>query len=79
MTDVPPFPTGSTPEASEIADWCESAALMTRRTFKRGDLKSALSREDVGNPDLLEEQTWAELSNRSTLYGAAWPLEIDGS
>lgn len=79
MTDAPPFPTGSTPETSDIADWCESVALMTRRQFKRGDLKSALSREDIGNPDLLEEQTWAELENRSKLYGAAWPLTMDGS
>lgn len=79
MIQAPAFPAGSNPSTSEIADWCESTALMTRKVFKRGDLKSALSREDVGNPDLIEEQTWAALSEREVLFGASWQLTLEGS
>jgi len=59
-----PFPVGTNPRKERVADWVELVALATALPFKRGDLKSALSREDIANPDMLEELTWAELSSR---------------
>lgn len=76
MTALPPFPVSKQPTASEVADWCECAALLTGVDFKRGDLKSAISREDVTAPELLEEQAWSELQHRAKLLGDRWPLEM---
>lgn len=76
MSSLPAFPVSAQPTPSEVADWCECVALMTGNDFKRGDLKSAISREDVSSPDLLEEQTWKELQQRSDLFGGLWPLEL---
>ncbi|MGG7507101.1 hypothetical protein [Plantibacter sp. YIM 135249] len=76
MNISPAFPVGSAPSASEVADWCECVALLQGRDLKRGDLKSVISREDIGNPDLLKQQTWQELRNRQALYGDGWPLSI---
>jgi len=74
VTSIPAFPVSTQPTASEVADWCECVTLLTGSDFKKGDLKSAISREDVSNPDLLEEQTWKELEHRAQLFGELWPL-----
>ncbi|WP_146048081.1 MULTISPECIES: hypothetical protein [unclassified Microbacterium] len=73
------FPAGEGPDFREVADWCEYTALTQTADFKRGDLKSAISRENISSADLLEEQAWAELTTRAGLFGATWPLELDGS
>lgn len=63
----------------EIADWVECVVLSGRPEYKRGDLKSTLSQENLEDSDLLEQQTWEELIVRAKLFGEKWPLELDGS
>ncbi|WP_156374251.1 hypothetical protein [Cellulomonas sp. Leaf334] len=75
--EKPLFPTGDRPEVSEVADWCECVVLAEASEFKRGDLKSAISQEDVQNPDMLEQQVWTELEARSELFGDRWPLVLE--
>lgn len=78
MTSLP-FPAGDSPTDEEVADWVEYSALSGSADFKRGDLKSAISRENVGTPDLLEEQVWSELRRRKVLFGSNWPLVLSGN
>ena len=73
------FPSSSKPEISEIADWCEFRALNTGKSFKRGDLKSAIAIEDLTTPDLLEEETWNLIQTRSEMHQVHWGLKFDGT
>lgn len=77
-SNVPPFPTEWRPQVDEVADWVEYYVLATGRQFKRGDLKSALSRENLANPDLVEQSVWSELLHRSRIYGERWPIAVSG-
>jgi len=76
--EVPPFPVGRRPVTGRVADWVELSALARRVAFKRGDLRSAISVEDIEAPERVEEATWAELKWRSELYGDRWPLRLTG-
>jgi hypothetical protein len=75
---VPAFPPGEKPWSDEVADWVECSVLASDRDFKRGDLKSAISREDIDNPDLLNQQVWAILQERDALYTVGRPVVMDG-
>ena len=74
-----PFPVGSNPRKEQLADWAELVALDSQVAFKRGDMKSALSREDVADADRLEEAAWAELGTRSRVCGSVWPFRLKGA
>lgn len=76
MPTLPSFPVGDKPTVREVADWVELTALMKGTPFKRGDLKSAISQESIGSPDLLEEQVWNEIVGRSEVFAARWPLKL---
>lgn len=73
-----PFPTGQAPTALRVADWVELTTLAGRSPFKRGDLKTAIDGEDIGEPDRLVEDTWAELTQRAALISPSWPLRLKG-
>ena len=75
---MPTFPVGVRPELSMIADWVELAALADT-TFLRGDLKSAIHREDIDGPELVEQQVWHMLESRQALFGPRWPLRLSGA
>ena len=72
-----PFPVGQSPRKEKVADWAELVALDTRAAFKRGDMKSALSREDVSDADSLEESAWRELVERDRICRSVWPFRLD--
>lgn len=74
-----PFPVGQDPRKEQVADWAELVALDTQAEFKRGDMKSALSREDIADADRLEEFTWNELVTRSQVCGSVWPFRLKGA
>lgn len=71
-----PFPVGPEPRKERVADWAELVALDTPAGFKRGDMKSALSGEDIANADRLEEFAWGELVTRSQVCGSVWPFQL---
>ena len=74
-----PFPVGRSPRKEKIADWAELVALNTQTAFKRGDMKSALSGEDISDVDTLEESAWYELVTRSRVCGSVWPFRLKGA
>lgn len=72
-----PFPVGENPRKEQVADWAELVALDAQAAFKRGDMKSALSREDISNGDTLDELAWGELVTRSQVCGSVWPFRLE--
>lgn len=74
-----PFPVGQDPRKEQVADWAELVALETQAAFKRGDMKSALSNEDVAEADRLEEFAWGELVTRGQVCGNVWPFRLKGA
>lgn len=74
-----PFPVGPDPGKERVADWAELVALDAQVAFKRGDMKSALSREDIADADRLEESAWGELVTRSRVCGSVWPFRLEGA
>jgi hypothetical protein len=73
------FPSEVKPTAARVADWVEYRALEQRVAFKRGDLRAALSIDDVADREALEVRVWETLQNRSRLFKSNWPLQLNGS
>jgi hypothetical protein len=73
------FPVGDRPEVSAVADWCEFKALARSSSFKRGDLKSAVTLENVADSEIIEQEVWYELERRQALFGLRWPLRLSGN
>jgi hypothetical protein len=71
-------PSGVSLSASDLADWAEVSALRLGKTFKRGDLKSAVDGVESGGERLVEG-AWTELSRRFELLGESWPFQLNAS
>jgi hypothetical protein len=74
----PSFPIGDHPDVGAVADWCEFVALARTNAFKRGDLKSAISLENLADGEAVEQDVWYELERRAELFGNRWPLRVTG-
>jgi hypothetical protein len=76
---VSAFPAGAKPDPWAVADWVELRALASRAVVKRGDIRSALETEGAETPELVAEETWHVLEERSRLHGSRWPLVLAGA